>query len=465
MNIPCESPAPLVNSQYRLLGGLDTPGAVTASVAEQDYLSATSRGYQDRGRLLRPLDMNDISEKSHYDQLSSLTATNLTRERNGHARVYTSPGIQGGLGKAVYGFAGVAGKVWEYCRTSAFQGFFAGGGRGFEMQNYLEEAQYGDGSGEPSFWQDVNGEKEKVAQSAWLDSANSICEIDDMMTSNPVPGRFPEEDYISEYMSMDHNNPSTISPSSQQRPTKRSKAIDSAIQSQPAEDEDRMKGSWMLISSHSQRRDSSQSPTRSPSRSRAPYSSSNRSPSRLSPHRQQYHTMNASAASYASPSYRKRPHLPSSRAYTSPYSGTVGGVVGGASLASARSPACGTPSPVLLTPTRHSRQKFHQSRKSIQEDNNTYFSDHPTLPNPSDPDIHNATTKTNDIPVVGGNEDPTNTTSPYREEIQRHAARLRRREAAEEEMLKGWNKQLKAMIREGKEALGTRVEVDVFDDG
>ena len=46
-------------------------------------------------------------------------------------------------------------------------------------------------------------------------------------------------------------------------------------------------------------------------------------------------------------------------------------------------------------------------------------------------------------------------------EAQKFAARARRREKEEETALRGFNERLRAMIREGKEALGTRVEVEM----
>lgn len=53
--------------------------------------------------------------------------------------------------------------------------------------------------------------------------------------------------------------------------------------------------------------------------------------------------------------------------------------------------------------------------------------------------------------------------SPIRAEAQRYAARARKREKEEERVLRGFNERLKAMIREGKEALGTKIEVEIYD--
>lgn len=52
------------------------------------------------------------------------------------------------------------------------------------------------------------------------------------------------------------------------------------------------------------------------------------------------------------------------------------------------------------------------------------------------------------------------TSSPVSVEVQKHVARIRRRELEEDKNLSKFNQQLKAMIREGKEALGTRVDVE-----
>lgn len=60
--------------------------------------------------------------------------------------------------------------------------------------------------------------------------------------------------------------------------------------------------------------------------------------------------------------------------------------------------------------------------------------------------------------------------SPVIADVQRHMAKMRKRELEEDANLKRFNQRLKAMIKEGKEALGTRFEVeevsdDVVDEG
>ncbi|CAG7924991.1 unnamed protein product [Penicillium olsonii] len=53
--------------------------------------------------------------------------------------------------------------------------------------------------------------------------------------------------------------------------------------------------------------------------------------------------------------------------------------------------------------------------------------------------------------------------SPMSADMQKHAAKMRRKEREEDASIQRLNKQLQAMIREGKEALGTTVEVDDYD--
>ena len=53
--------------------------------------------------------------------------------------------------------------------------------------------------------------------------------------------------------------------------------------------------------------------------------------------------------------------------------------------------------------------------------------------------------------------------SPISAEAQRFAAKVRKREKEEDRALKGFNERLKAMIKEGKEALGTKFEIEMDD--
>lgn len=323
------SPMPLVNTQYRLAGGLDTPTARLAMEEEGGeyptspdlHLRGGCRGFQ-----LAP------------DSYFPWSASALSRESNGRPRQQASPRIQDGLGKAVYGMVSVAGKVWDFCRTAAFKGFYAGGGQGYEMRPPPECM-----NGDQSMWQEA--------------------ESDDVFQSNQyekrlVRGRFPEEDFIPDYMSQNH----ATSPRAAKK-IQREKGLGGEISA-----------SWVFVSRET-------------------------SPSRLS--NRKIPPSNTSARRTI-PKLGRRPILPASRPSLTSCAGSPGLLSDrSASFASPRSP---------ITSPKHE--------------------------------------------------------SPLSAEVQRQAARIRKRELEEEADLKRLNQQLKAMIKEGKEALGTRFEIlEPLDEG
>lgn len=129
------SPAPLVDTQYRLAGGSEPSRAASLQTAfsrydglnndngggpEADYrpsrYSATSTDTNSRKRSRRhstPASDNVCAEKPRTDD---------DTERN--------------WGKAVLSLVGdVAGKVWDFCWSGSFRGFYAGGGQGYEIDN------------------------------------------------------------------------------------------------------------------------------------------------------------------------------------------------------------------------------------------------------------------------------------------------------------------------------------------
>ena len=329
-----ESPAPFVSDKYRLAGGLDTPTAQMASTVDHDYFESTDR--QPRGgRSIRPQDVPGRDGYFPHDHVVSA----LARERNGQPRISNSPALQDGLGRAVYT---VAGKVWEFCRTTAFRGFFAGGGQGFEMRGATRS-----GDGEQSMWHDVE-EKDLVF---WHDEG----------ACTPVPGRFPEEDFIPDYMSQDHTSPP--------RGAKR-------VQREQGSGE--ISSSWTMVGKYE-----------TLSRETSPRRISTRKipPSTASPGRRTV------------PKLGRRPILPASRPSLTSFAGSP----------------------------------------SLRADRTASYAS-PRLP--------------------GVNTSPKHESSPVNEEVQKHAARMRKRELEEDASIKKFNQQLKAMIKEGKEALGTKFEVE-----
>lgn len=247
----------------------------------------------------------------------------------------------------MYTILGAAGKVWEFCKTSAFRGFHAGKGQGYELKPPVHTMGENDLQ-----WHDLD-EKEFA--------------FDERRGQSSIPGRFPEEDFIEDYMLQNHNTPDRA-----------------AKKIQRAKGEGQLRENWVMVN-------------------RSPITSRDGSPSRLSARK-----LPPSNASGRRPISRadRRPLLSAHRPSLTSHAGSPGMRSDRpASFASSRSP--------LTSPKRE---------------------------------------------------------SPVGVEVQRHAARIRRRELEEDANLKRFNQQLKAMIREGKEALRTTVEVEeeadfIVDEG
>ena len=195
-------------------------------------------------------------------------------------------------------------------------------------------------------------------QSIWQEA-----ECDDVFQSNLceksfVPGCFPEEDFIADYMSQNHTTPPRAA-----KKIQREKGVSGEISA-----------SWVIISRET-------------------------SPSRLSCRK--IPSSNTSARRPIS-KLGRRPILPASRSSLTSYAGSPG-------LRSDRSASFASPRPPV------------------------------TPPKPR---------------------------SPLGAEVERQGARIRKRELEENASLKRFNEQLKAMIKEGKEALGTKFEVlEPVDEG
>lgn len=104
------SPAPFVNTQYKLAGGLDTPTARPTMNEEGEYRTPPDVHVRGFGGF-------QSASNSYFPQCPSA----LSRESNGRSRQPSAPHTQDGFGKAVYGMFSVAGKLWNFCRTTAFK--------------------------------------------------------------------------------------------------------------------------------------------------------------------------------------------------------------------------------------------------------------------------------------------------------------------------------------------------------
>lgn len=325
------SPPLFVNTRYNLKGGIDTPTAELESRFEHEDLYR-HEDYRRRGSVGATLD----------GQSEDFAKPVMLGERNGRSRIPSSPnGIQSpSWGKFVFNLVGgVAGTMWEFCKVTAFKGFYAGGGKGYEMPTPRREEP-----SDSSIWEDMHTTRQRSS-----------------LDATPVPGRYPQEDYA--------NSPN----SSEQRPAKRLHTESGT--------------GWVMVTTAGET-ETPQSTSRIPIRKQSSIT--------ISTEKRQ--------------SVASRPNL---RRSIAPVSRRSLGVN------HAGSPAFNT----------HNRRATYAASRT---------------PGPAT---------------------PTQNPSPASLEAQRYAERIRREEKKTDASIKRLNQQLKAMIKEGKEALASNVEiVDNEDD-
>jgi len=324
------SPPLFVNTRYTLKGGIDTPTAEAEARFDFDNDPYRHEDYRRRGSV-----GEEEAEKAEVQPPPVILG-----ERNGRTRVPSSPnGVQPpSWGRFVVGFVGdVAGTMWEFCKATAFRGFYAGGGKGYEIPSpYRGELQ------DSSIWEDVHASRRRTS-----------------LEATPIPGQYPRDDY-SPQNSSDH------------RPAKRLHTESGT--------------GWVMVTTAGE--------TETPK-------STSRPPAR------RHSSMTGSAE--ARRSTAARPNLRRSLASSSRRSLGVN--------------HAGSPGP-----------QNHRRRTS------------------------NLTSRT------PGTATPVQNPSPVSVDAQRYADRIRREEKKTDASIRRLNDQLKAMIKEGKEALASNVEVVEDED-
>lgn len=370
------SPQPFVNTKYVLAGGLDTPGAAAVKAedaAESEYFSDVGyrRELSDDTKL-----QGLLGEESRYQSFAPLEFDRESAGRprsSASSRHFTAQGEQWSrtalqvVGGVV---GGVVGKVWEFCKTSAFKGFHAGGGKGYTINATTDPIH--PSIEEDSFWE---GEK----------SATSVVMVD--RVSTPLPGQFPDEDFIPDYL--DRATPEATPPRAGKR-------------RQVANNGDELAKNWVVVP-----------PT---AHAHTPSTPQLKGPAR-------YSLPTASSANRRSVAGR-----PASRA-----SGAVG---------------LGPRRPTLQPRVSHAGSPALQSKAGA------------SFASPRSP---GGSKVPRPVPM-GGVKTTKHADSPAAKEAQRWAALKRKEEREADESIRRLDAQLKAMIREGKEALGTKVEVEIDDD-
>lgn len=181
MRSDADSPAPFVNTTYTCAGGLDTPGFAVAATYDTDIDHRNDPHMNFRRR------WSTTSGDQEETAAADMVAAGSKRKKS------ASPNRGGGgWSNCLFTFvADAAGKVWEFARTSAFNGFYAGGGKGYTLQT-------------PN--QDENGVARPFRGHTRATSSFDI-------RRTPVPGQYPPEDddYDARPVKRQHADPSVDS--------------------------------------------------------------------------------------------------------------------------------------------------------------------------------------------------------------------------------------------------------------
>ncbi|KAJ9606663.1 hypothetical protein H2200_008671 [Cladophialophora chaetospira] len=394
------SPSPLVNTNYRIAGGLDTPNA-GFSQREEDVHEFDFEIDCRPNRCTRP--KSRPTSDSYFPQTPAPDHDGRYKRRPSPP----SPPMKG-WGKTVWALTGgIAGKVINFCWTTTFKGFHAGGGNGYRFD-----------VGTPG-----------VASNAWteVDSKDDVFHNDydgpsrrGERDSTPVPGGFPAEEpkFIEDYMSQLTVNQDQ---GKHLTPTKGRRDESPSISRY---------NSWVVVDSGD---GDSRSRKSSPVRKKSKASTANLYAARPSPAPQNLsHTLS-------------RPRL-------TPRSST------GRSSASYASPRLSTGSNPT---TQHEPRRSKSSNPVLDSHQNDGHQDARPSKRPSSSHANRpslvASRRQSSIP----HSSPTQKPSP---EVRKFEQKLRKKEAKQDRTMNHFNDRLQEMIREGQAALGSRIEVEMQDD-
>lgn len=125
-SLDAASPSPLVNTNYKLWGGMDTPGAWSEQRLERVAQEDEERDYRhSRFRQVESKLNWKTSDEILDQEVIPPKASTLDQSQKWH------------LGSAAWALTGgLAGKIFNFCWNSTFRGFRAGGGQAYT--NYAE---------------------------------------------------------------------------------------------------------------------------------------------------------------------------------------------------------------------------------------------------------------------------------------------------------------------------------------
>ena len=196
------SPAPLVNTDYRIAGGLDTPTA--------EKLLHEERIRFDYEQDLRP-NRYGVPPSTQTESYFPLTPSSVGNDRRKRRHSSSPRRHRPGWGHTVWAMTGgVAGRVIDFCWNTAFQGFHAGGGQAYRMQ--------------------IDTPTVTASNDVELKGSADVFDAE-YRGRDSTPGGFPEDDLIEDYMSR---------PQSHQQE-------DTPTQYHHGQDRSALKGNWVMV--------------------------------------------------------------------------------------------------------------------------------------------------------------------------------------------------------------------------
>ncbi|OQV09516.1 hypothetical protein CLAIMM_13631 [Cladophialophora immunda] len=395
------SPPPLVNTNYRIAGGLDTPTALDIQKEED----AHEFDYEIDCRPNRYNSQNPFPPSTSYCPQTPAP----DRSRRNKRRLSPPAPPMKSWGKTVWALTGgLAGKVFNFCWNTTFKGFYAGGGNGYQFDIGPADV------GSSSIWTEVDSKSDVFRNN---DTVGDSRRFDRERT--PVPGGFPGDtpEFIEDYMSR-----------LSVQPRQENNVTPTIISDQDSPSISRY-NSWVVVDGANPLSPSTES---SPVRKKSRASTANLHASRPS-----------SAPRHSS--------HPVSRPRLTPRSSTTRS---SASYASPRVSMCASTSTI-----GSAQQQSWISIPAPSTIDQHHNSDKPSKRPSGISSVHRASLSTS-----RRLSSASVTTSPKQSpEIRKFEQKLRRKEAKQDATMNRFNMQLQAMIKEGQAALGSRIEVEVED--
>jgi hypothetical protein len=199
----------IAQSRYVLAGQIETPTG--ANIGIQNGILEDSV-YSDVNY------RRELGSKREHGEFYSPSNAATTSQ---HPFAATTPAGWGNFAFNTIG--GMVGKVWEFCKAGAFRGFHAGGGKGYTIGDQT---------------MDTTPTTESMSESTWTNGTNGDVERNGpARTSRPIPGQYPEHNYIP---ALNDRDSPDITPS---RPAAKRRQISGT--------HEELRRNWVMVDDHS----------------------------------------------------------------------------------------------------------------------------------------------------------------------------------------------------------------------